>query len=90
MSKKWRGSGEVTIVGGVTWDITINVDFYKDGHYYTGNDTTELNTDHAYVATKYVSGEEEEQFGVHCQFTVKDDNNITIHDSQLSSGNPFD
>lgn len=51
----------MTIVGGVTWDITINVDFYKDGHYYTGNDTTELNTDHAYVATKYVSGEEEEQ-----------------------------
>lgn len=90
LKKEWRGSGELAIVGGVTWDITINCDFYKDGHYYTGNDTTETQTDYAYVATKYVSGNSEDQFGVHCQFTVVDDNGVTIHDSQLSAGNPFD
>lgn len=90
MVKEWRGSGEATIVGGVTWDITVNVDFYKDGHYYTGNDSTSYDTDNAYVVTKYVSGNNKDQFGVHCQFTVRDDNNVKIHDSQLSAGNPFD
>lgn len=88
--KEWRGSGEVSIIGGVTWDITINCDFYKDGHYNTGNDTTQTQTDNAYVATKFLEGESESQFGVHCQFTVVDDNGVTIHDSQLSAGNPFD
>ncbi|HBV81366.1 MAG TPA: hypothetical protein DEB74_00915 [Lachnospiraceae bacterium] len=90
LAKEWRGSGEVTIVGDVTWDITINCEFYKDGSYYTGNDETAYDTNHAYVVTKYVSGSKESQFGVHCQFTVKDDNNVKIHDSQLSAGNPFD
>lgn len=89
-ANEWRGSGELTIVGDVSWDITINCDFYKDGHYYTGNDTTKLQTNHAYVATKYVSGKRKSQFGVHCQFTVQDDNGDVIHDSQLSAGNPFD
>lgn len=88
-SKSWRGSGGTVISHGVTWDIHINVNFYKNGSYYTGNDTVKYNTDHAYVATKYVSGSRESDFGVHGYFSVYDDNNVQIHEKNLYSGNPF-
>lgn len=42
------------------------------------------------VNTKYVSGTNKDQFGVHTDAIIKDDAGVVVYDNYLESGNPFE
>ena len=93
--KEWRGEGHCTLTpvelfDTVTWDITLNVQLYKDGNYCTRKNGTSLQSDGYDLATKWVEGDSRDQFGVHVRCTVIDDNGEKIWDKIHTVGNPFE
>ena len=42
------------------------------------------------VNTKYVSGTNKDEFGVHTDAIIKDDAGVVVYDNYLESGNPFE
>ena len=92
---EWRGQGHCTITpidifDPVTWDITLNVQLWKDGSCETRRNGTSYQTDNYTLSTKYVAGNSRDQFGVHVNCTVVDDNGAKIWDESNSVGNPFE
>ena len=92
---EWRGEGHCTLTpvelfDTVTWDITLNVQLWKDGHYYTSKNGTSYQTDAYDLATKWVEGDSRDQFGVHVTCRVVDDNGAKIWDKSHTVGNPFE
>lgn len=70
-------------------EFKFRIDIWKDGHIYTTS--SESVKDSALtVNTKYVSGTNKDQFGVHTDAIIKDDAGVVVYDNYLESGNPFE
>lgn len=83
LKKEWRALGETSISGGVTWDIKMELELWKDGHISTTASLSANDTSYYCGATKYVAGDDEDQFAAEGIFRVYDDNNVKIHEKEL-------
>ena len=95
LAKEWRGQGHCRLTSlelfdTVSWDITLHVQLWKDGHINTRADDTKKQTDTYTLSTKYVEGDSRDQFGVHVNCTVNDDYGTKIWDESDYVGYPFD
>lgn len=94
LQKEWRAQGHCDITpvnpfDSITWDITLDVQLWKNGHKYTSVNGTSLQTDSSRRETKWVEGEREGDFGAYVRCTVQDDNGVTIWNKTHSTGYPF-
>lgn len=79
----WRALGETSISGGVTWDIKMELELWKGEHISTTASLAAYDTDYYCDGTKYVDGDNEDQFSAEGIFRVFDDNNVKIHEKEL-------
>ena len=83
------GTATIGLYNDTQWRISLYVQLWKDGHIYTTS--SESVKDSALtVNTKYVSGTNKDQFGVHTDAIIKDDAGVVVYDNYLESGNPFE
>ena len=87
----WRGEGRCKITpidgkGPITWDITLEVDLFRNGHVKTSANETTTSTSSAKTVTKYVPGASVGEFTCNVRSSVVDDNGVNVGGQQVSTG----